>query len=599
MNARIADLNLAVVGNCSFNALIDRRARIVWSCLPRFDGDPVFCSLLSGSNGTGDRGFFDIDIEDFSRSEQYYLRNTAIVVTTLYDTYGSAVEITDFAPRFKQFGRVYRPVMIVRQIRPVIGNPRIRVRLRPAADYGARRPETTHGSNHIRFVAPSASLRLTTDVPMSFVLEEVPFVVEEEHTLILGPDETLLRGIRETGRDYFEQTAQYWREWVRFLSIPFEWQEDVIRAAITLKMCAFEESGAVIAAMTTSIPEAPGTQRNWDYRYCWLRDAYFVVHALNRLGATRTMEEYLRYITNVAATAANGHLQPVYSITLGTQLVERVEPALAGYRDMGPVRVGNQAYEHIQNDVYGSVVMAVAQVFFDQRLELPGNVRIFERLELIGEQAIRVFDTPDAGLWEFRTKARIHTFSAAMCWAACDRLARVARQLRFGVRAGYWQGHADHIRETIMREAWNEGLNSFVDSFGGDALDASLLLLHHLGFVPADDPRFVGTVAAVEKHLKRGDFLLRYAAADDFGEPTNAFTICTFWYIDALAAMGRADEARALFEKVLASRNHVGLLSEDLDLETGELWGNYPQTYSLVGLITSAMRLSKSWEEAF
>lgn len=599
MNAPADDLNLAVIGNCSFSALIDRRARIAWSCLPRFDGDPVFCSLLSGSNGTGDRGFFDIEIEDFARSEQYYLRNTAIVVTTLYDTHGSAVEITDFAPRFKQFGRVYRPVMIVRQIRPVIGNPRIRVRLRPAADYGAHRPETTHGSNHIRFVAPSVSLRLTTDVPMSFVLEEVPFVVEEEHTLILGPDETLLRGIRETGQDYFEQTAQYWREWVRFLSIPFEWQEDVIRAAITLKMCAFEESGAVIAAMTTSIPEAPGTERNWDYRYCWLRDAYFVVHALNRLGATRTMEEYLRYITNVAATATNGHLQPVYSITLESQLVERTEPTLAGYRGMGPVRVGNQAYEHIQNDVYGSVVMAVAQVFFDQRLELPGNVRIFERLELIGEQAVRVFDTPDAGLWEFRTKAKVHTFSAAMCWAACDRLAKVARQLRFSTRAEYWQGHADHIRETILREAWNEEMNSFADSFGGDELDASLLLLQHLGFVRADDPRFAGTLAAVEKHLKRGDFLLRYAAADDFGEPKNAFTICTFWYIDALAAAGRTEEARALFGKVLARRNHVGLLSEDLDLETGELWGNYPQTYSLVGLITSAMRLSRSWEEAF
>jgi GH15 family glucan-1,4-alpha-glucosidase len=594
----MSSLDLAVIGNCSYSALIDRQARIVWSCLPRFDGDPVFCSLLDGAEGH-ETGFFSIELEDFARSEQCYLHNTAIVVTTLYDSHGSAVEITDFAPRFKQLGRVYRPIMTVRRISPVIGNPRIRIRLRPAMDYGANQPEITHGSNHIRYLLSSVTLRLTTDVPISFLLEEVPFVVEETYTMVLGPDETLLRAIGETGRDFHEKTTEYWREWSRFLSIPFEWQEAVIRAAITLKLCAFEESGAVIAAMTTSIPEAPGSQRNWDYRYCWLRDAYFVVHALNRLGATRTMEEFLRYITNVAASATDGHLQPVYSVTLDSRLVEREEKSLGGYRGMGPVRVGNQAYEHIQNDVYGSVIMAATQMFFDQRLAQPGNVRIFERLEAIGEQAVCVFDTPDAGLWEFRTIEKVHTFSAVMCWTACDRLARVADHLRLDARTTYWRDHADHIRRVVDSEAWNEELGSFVDSFGGSELDASLLLLHHLGYLAADDPRFAGTVAAVEKRLKTGDYIMRYAAPDDFGVPETAFTICTFWYIDALAALGRTVEARALFEKVLACRNHVGLLSEDLDPDTGELWGNFPQTYSMVGLITSAMRLSKSWEEAF
>ncbi len=592
-------LDLAVIGNSSFSALIDQQARIVWSCLPRFDGDPVFCSLLNGGPESDGIGFYEIELEDFSRSEQCYLFNTAVVVTTLYDHHGSAVEITDFAPRFKQLGRVYRPVMVVRQIKPVIGNPRIRVRIRPAADYGTLPPERTHGSNHIRYVMPETTLRLTTNVPISFVLEEIPFIVEEPCTLILGPDETLVRAIGETGREFLEKTIEYWHEWTRYLSIPFEWQEAVIRAAITLKLCAFEETGAVIAAMTTSIPEAPGSERNWDYRYCWLRDAYFVVHALNRLGATLTMEEFLRYITNVAASSSDGHLQPVYNITLGAKLVEREEPGLKGYRGMGPVRVGNQAYEHIQNDVYGSIIMAATQMFFDQRLAQRGTIRIFERLEEIGEQAVRVFDKPDAGLWEFRTIAKVHTFSAAMCWAACDRLARVAEQLRLESRAAYWRNHADNIRAVIMREAWNADMNSFAESFGGSDVDASLLLLHHIGFLDADDPRFAATVAAIEDRLKVGDYLLRYAAPDDFGVPETAFTICTFWYIDALAALGRSDEARALFEKVLACRNHVGLLSEDLNPETGELWGNYPQTYSMVGLITSAMRLSKPWEEAF
>jgi GH15 family glucan-1,4-alpha-glucosidase len=595
----MTSLNLAAIGNCAFGALIDQQAHIVWACLPRFDGDPAFCALLDGGGNRRDYGYFSIEIDEFARSEQCYLHHTSVVVTTLYDTHGSAVEITDFAPRFKQHGRMYRPVMMVRQIRPVIGNPRVRVRLRPATDYGGARPPMTHGSNHIRYVTRSAPLRLTTDVPVSFVVDEVPFVVEETYTLILGPDESLLRPIGETGRDFLEKTVDYWREWTRYLSIPFEWQEAVIRAAITLKLCSFEESGAVVAALTTSIPEASGTERNWDYRYCWLRDAYFVVHALNRLGATRTMEDYLRYITNVAASATDGHLQPVYGVALESRLAEREEPQLTGYRGQGPVRVGNQAYEHIQNDVYGSVVMAATQMFFDQRLSQPGNVRIFERLEAIGEQAVRVFDKPDAGLWEFRTIAKVHTYSAAMCWAACDRLARIARHLRLGRRAEYWQDHADRIRGMVLKRAWNAELNSFVDCFDGDDIDASLLLLHHLGFVRGDDPRYAGTVAAVERHLKRGDFLLRYVAPDDFGAPENAFIICTFWYIDALAAVGRQEEARDLFEKILARRNHVGLLSEDLNPQSGELWGNFPQTYSMVGLITSAMRLSKSWEEAF
>ncbi len=595
----MSNLDLAVIGNCSFSALIDQRGRIVWSCLPRFDGDPVFCSLLNGGPENDGTGYFEIELEDYSHSEQRYLQNTAVVVTTLYDDHGSAVEISDFAPRFKQLGRMYRPIMVVRQIKPVIGSPRTRVRVRPTSDYGAHQPELTHGSNHIRYIMPAITLRLTTDVPISFVLEEVPFVVEEPCTLILGPDETLFRAIHETGREFLEKTIDYWHEWVRFLSIPFEWQDEVIRAAITLKLCAFEESGAVIAAMTTSIPEAPGSERNWDYRYCWLRDAYFVVHALNRLGATRTMEEYLRYITNIAASATDGHLQPVYSIILGARLTEREEPRLKGYQGMGPVRVGNQAYQHIQNDVYGSIIMAATQMFFDQRLGHPGTIRIFERLEEIGEQAVRVFDKPDAGLWEFRTIAKVHTFSAAMCWAACDRLARVADHLGIETRAAYWRRHADHIHDVIVREAWNPDLNSFAESFGGSDVDASLLLLHQHGFLKADDPRFAGTVAAIEDRLKIGDYLRRYAGPDDFGVPETAFTICTFWYIDALAALGRMGEARALFEKVLACRNHVGLLSEDLNPETGELWGNFPQTYSMVGLITSAMRLSKPWEEAF
>jgi len=604
----MSTLDLGVIGNCTYAALVNREARVVWACFPRFDGDPVFCSLLNGDEPSTaveeddqepQLGFFDVVMENFARSEQNYLHNTAILVTTLYDRDGCALEITDFAPRFKDLDRMFRPTMMVRHMRPVIGHPRVRIRLRPTYGYNSERPQWTRGSNHIRYVGSRLTLRCTTDAPVSYVLDEVPFVLEESVTLILGPDESLTSGIDETSRQFFNRTLDYWLEWSRYLAIPFEWQEAVIRAAITLKLCSFEETGAIVAAVTTSVPEAPNSGRNWDYRFCWLRDAYFVVQALNRLGATRTMEDHLDYITNAVAGAENGHLQPVYGIALGKRLLESDMPTLAGYRGMGPVRKGNQAYEHIQNDVYGSVILAATQTFFDERLTQPGGTRLFERLEAIGQRCLELYDKPDAGLWELRTKAKVHTYSSVMCWAGVDRLAKIAERLGMKERARTWRDNANAMRNTIIEKAFNFDLYSFVESFGGNEVDGSLLLLLELGFISAKDARMIGTVDVIEKHLKRAKHLFRYANEDDFGVPQTAFNICTFWYIDALVALGRRAEARDLFENMLKSRNHLGLLSEDLDPETGELWGNFPQTYSMVGLINSAMQLSRSWREAF
>jgi GH15 family glucan-1,4-alpha-glucosidase len=593
------DLDLGIIGNSTFGALINRLGRIVWSCLPRFDGDPVFCSLLNGNGEDPEFGFFDIVIDKFERSEQRYLHNTAILVTTLYDRDGAAVEITDFAPRFKNMDRVFRPMMMVRHVRPSIGHPCIRVRLRPAHFYGSERPRWTRGSNHIRYTSPDLTLRCTTSAPITYVLDETPFILEEPFTIMLGADESLTSPLEETARQFFDRTRDYWREWSRYLAIPFEWQSAVIRSAITLKLCSFEESGAIIAAMTTSIPEAADSGRNWDYRYCWLRDAYFVVQALNRLGATKTMEDHLRYITNIVASEENGHLQPVYGIALEKRLKEEKVESLQGYRNMGPVRRGNQAYEHIQNDVYGSVILAATQVFFDERLARPGDENLLTRLEALGLRCLELYDQPDAGLWELRTKAKVHTYSSVMCWAGADRLAKVAEHIGVTPRAEFWRKHADTMRESILEQAFDPELNSFVESFGGKDLDGSLLLLLELGFVDATDPRFIGTVDAIGKHLKQGNHLFRYAAEDDFGVPQTAFNICTFWYIDVLAVLGRQEEARSLYENMLSCRNHLGLLSEDLDPETGQLWGNFPQTYSMVGFINSAMHLSRSWRDAF
>ena len=596
----MSSLDLGVIGNGTLAALVDDEATITWCCFPRMDSDPVFNTLLNETNRQDrEKGFFSVELQNRVVSRQRYQPNTAILETRQEDAAGNAIEITDFVPRFAQFERMFRPPMVVRRIVPVAGRPRIRIRVRPTFGYGAFMPDVALGSNHIRYQSPSGTLRLTTTAPLAYVTEEVPFFVDHPITILMGADEGLTAGIEDTARHFLERTADHWRSWVRSLSIPFDWQDEVIRAAVTLKLCNFEETGAIVAALTTSVPEAPNTQRNWDYRFCWLRDAYFVVHALNRLGTTRTMEEYIGYITNIVGDEEKRELRPCYAIARGADLDERFAPALAGYRGMGPVRVGNQAHLQVQNDVYGAVILAATHAFFDKRLPLAGDKFLFDRLEELGRLAAASYDSPDAGPWELRTMPAVHTFSAVVCWAGCDRLAKIAGAIGLNDRAAYWRGEADRLHADISRRAWNDKLGSFVSTFEGENMDSTLLLLHELDFLAADDPRFAQTVDMVAKHLKRGDLLLRYAVEDDFGLPETAFTICTFWYIDALAALGRKEEGRAMFESLLERRNSLGLLSEDIHPQTGELWGNYPQTYSMVGLINCATKLSRSWEEAF
>ena len=358
----MSTLDLGVIGNCCFGALIDSVGKIVWCCLPRFDGDPLFNSLLNGGVDSKEEGFFSVDLEGFKGSHQSYERNTPILKTVLECEKGTSLEITDFAPRFYQFDRIFRPTTIIRIIRPLSGIPKVRLRLRPQFDYGSVAPSITRGSNHIRFVGPDLTMRLTTDAAVSYLLDETWFLLTAPITMIFGPDESLTQAIDETARVFLDGTRTYWRRWCRSLSIPFEWQEAVIRAAMTLKLCTYEETGAIIAAMTTSVPEAPQSGRNWDYRFCWLRDAYFVIHTLNRLSATQTLENYLRYINDVVANT-DGNLRPLYGLTITNDLEERSVESLAGYRGMAPVRVGNQAYKQVQNDVFGSVILAAAQTF--------------------------------------------------------------------------------------------------------------------------------------------------------------------------------------------------------------------------------------------
>ncbi len=589
----MAGLDLAVIGNCTVASLIAPDSRHVWFCFPRLDADPVFHALLGGEKPA--RGFMEAVLRDHRASRQYYLENSAIVATGLEDATGGKVRIIDFCPRFRHYGRIFRPPMIVRRIEPLAGRPRITVRIRPGFDYGAAAPELVFGSNHLRFIGPHTVLRLTTDMPLSHIVHETEMVLDRPVSLFVGSDEPVPENPDALAREFLDETLQYWQDWVRDLNVPFDWQEAVVRAAITLKLCSYDDTGGILAALTTSIPESPGSGRNWDYRFCWPRDSWFTVTALNRLSATRTMEGFLRYLMNTVLKENNPEIAPLYPAAPGIGLEERVAESLDGYGAERPVRIGNAAATQRQNDVYGAIILTAAQMFWDRRLPHLGDRTLYDELCPIGAEAERIALEPDAGPWEYRGRARCHTFSAAMCWAGLHHLGGIARLLDLEQDSTRWFERAESLRRAVLARAVNHGWISGALDF--EALDASTLLLPEIGFIRPDDPRFHSTLAEIEKRLLRNGFVMRYDEADDFGQPETAFLVCTFWYIDALAAVGRSAEAKALFRNLLAHRNHVGLLSEDIHPETGMLWGNFPQSYSQVGLILSAMRLSRSWEE--
>ena len=586
-------MDLALVGNGTIGALIDGRARVVWCCFPRFDGDPAFCSLLDGEPRANQSGVFSVELIGAVRTEQAYLEGTAVLVTRFHDANGAGIEITDFCPRFEENGKMVCPSMLVRQVRPIGGKPRILIRVSPAAQYGCVERDHAIGANHIAYSGDQA-LRLTTDAQCEAIVDGTQFPLRETVTLMFGDAEQFGAPVTTTGTRLLERTVDHWQTWVGALNLPRKWRDAVVRAAITLQQNVYEETGAIIASITTSIPEAPNTPRTWDYRYCWPRDACFVVNALGRLGDLRTTEAYLAFLIGVANRAGDSRLVPMYRTDGGPIPAEHEAKCVAGYRGMGPVHVGNKASEQRQNDIYGEAVLTAEPLFLNQSKTPIGDESLFARLERFGEHAVSLYEVPDAGLWELRGAERVHTFSSIMCWVACDRLSKYAARLKLTDRVEYWRTWANKIHETIMRRSWNADLNALAATMEGDSLDASLLLIPRLGFLAANDPQFVGTVAAVERVLKHGDFVYRYVERDDFGEPENAFLVCTFWYIEALAAMGgeRREQALRLFEKVLSARNAHGLLAEDLDPRTLEQWGNFPQTYSMAGIIDCALGLA-------
>ncbi len=582
---------IGIVGNCSFNALISGGS-VEWLCWPRPDSSFVFGPLLDREKG----GVFVVEGINVADVHQEYIENTNVLRTVFSGSTGS-FELIDFAPRFMQYDRAFKPSMLIRVLRPLAGDPRVRVRCRPTWDYGRRVADSWRASNHIEYTGLPTSVRLTTNVPLSYVEEERPFLLEGNHHLVLTWGQPLEAGLEETAERFLERTLDYWRQWVKNTRVPRDYQREVIRSALVLKLHQYEDTGALLAATTTSLPEHPGSGRTWDYRYCWLRDAYFTLNAFERLGHSGEMESFMVYLRNLAEERA-GELQPAYTITGGDDAQEVELDHLAGFEGERPVRIGNQAFHHVQNDVYGEMILAVSRLLLDARFA--GSVSTPQAVRLVNELLKQIndrLDEPDAGLWELRGVRRLHSFTVLAHWAGARRAVEIGLALDSPELTGKATRVMERAEKLLEERCWNAEIGALTQAAGEPQLDAALLLAVHLGFLRPNDPRAATHVDAIREALSvDGGILRRYTVPDDFGRPEAAFTVCSFWLVEALALLGRRNDARVLFEDLLSLHNGLGLYSEDILPETRTQSGNFPQTYSHVGLINAAFRLSRPWD---
>ncbi len=582
--ARAPSLDHGAIGNGRVLALVSPFSAIEWLCLPRFDSPSVFARILDRERG-GTWRFLIRGEEQRGRLE--YLPNTNVLRNVFADS-GVAFELIDFAPRLPEGLSVRVPYEIIRLLRPLSGQPLLSVDFDPRPDYARGQTRLVESTDGLRIEGGSASLFLHTNLPLPYVLGRREFVLDRPIWFVLshGPCEeppSLDRILRR-----LELTIAGWRQFAKTCALPPFAPNAVLRSALCLKLHAFHDTGAIIAAATTSIPEAMGTPRTWDYRYCWLRDAAFVVEALRRLSHLAEGESFIRFLRDVAES---GPLQPVYGIGGERQLDEVSLSHLAGFGGNGHVRVGNAAALQSQNDLMGEMVLCLETLLGDPRLVHESADLHFPLIRRFVEDSIAAATRPDMGIWEFRTMMRPYTFSRAMCWVAVHRGAEIARGTGQKELAERWQAIADREREVVLERGFNARLGCFTQELDGHNPDAVHLLLPTLGIIDARDERFRSTLDVYERELVRGGLMLRYKNLDDFGSTTSAFTICSFWWAEALALTGRLEEAVQVFERLLRHANPLGLFSEDIDPESGALLGNFPQAYTHVGLIHAAMTI--------
>jgi GH15 family glucan-1,4-alpha-glucosidase len=586
---RLEDLGL--IGNCQYSALVDRTGSVVWCCLPRFDSEPLFAAILDEEDG----GRFVVGSADGTHGEQAYIDNTNVLVTT-FNTESGTFRVLDYAPRFAQGETMFHPKQLHRVIEPVSGHPVVRVRLDARLGWSKERARQIQGTTHIRLEGYSSPVWFESNLNLDDVVTGQPFQLTERKHIALAWGTPIEEPVGELCDRYLLSTIRYWQRWVKHCNIPPLWQQEVIRSALALKLHCFEDTGAIVAAMTTSIPESPGAGRTWDYRYCWLRDSYYVLGALRLLGQFEEREHFLKYLLHVVGDAPDLNLAPLYRVDGTSDLEERILPSWPGFLGEGPVRVGNGAAQHIQNDIFGEMVLALSPLYLDDRFSSERSQSTLELIARLADRAASVVGTPDAGIWEYRVAWQPQTFSSLMCWAASDRMAMIAARHAPDLR-GRFEETAASIRTRIIAEAWNEKLGAFAGTHGGTDLDAALLQMAPLRLLPMHDAKLVATIDAIGNSLSHDGWLFRYRLDDGFGSPQVSFMLCTFWMVEALAATGRSVEARRLMEQVRGCMSPLDLMAEDYAPATGKMWGNFPQAYSHAGLIHGAFACSPRWLE--
>lgn len=578
--------NSGIIGNGSYIAHINTEAEIVWLCWPNFDSSPIFGSLLDKKCGT----FSLIPQSKLISTSQVYLENTNILRTEIHTDSGSFAVI-DFGPRYYEKGKLQYKRNLYRKIIPLKGDVKIKIIISPTYDYGDQIIVPKVLSDHILIERSEFKIHISSNVSLNQISRENYFHLNQ--TIYVGLFETLLEEypIEDFIESEFTKTKIYWQNWVKHCTIPNFAQKQQIRSALCLKLHQFQDTGAIIASSTTSLPEAPNSGRNWDYRFCWLRDGFYTLYALTNLGQFEELEMYSQFISNLTPSI-DGRYQPLYSIFGESNLEEKILN-LDGYMGNRPVRIGNSAYTHKQNDAYGQILISLLPLYLDERIPEKKRFHNLNLLKNILDKIEFTISEPDAGLWEFRNFSQKHCYTFLFHWVG----AKAAREIFLQLGESELQKKSESLMkaaEMNIESCFDADLGCYTQAFGKKDLDASLLQLITLGYLDPKSDKAKSHLTSIEKNLKTKEgFLYRYLHNDDFGKPETTFLVCTFWYIETLACMDRLDEAIILFNKVSERANHLGLFSEDIESITGNQWGNFPQTYSHVGLVNAAHKLSQ------